>query len=140
MNEKFTWIYGIWYCGNKTGNWMGMLGLEEGRWVFRYRYRYYRDTKAFGSNDIKNEYVLTTRSGDMASLPQLVDKLLKAMIPFLVKGYESEIDFVDLQCPNDDPKVMFELGSRPWTNMKIEHIEKPGATIIAPAPPKGGQP
>lgn len=31
----------------------------------------------------------------------------------------SKADFVHLECKGDDSKVMFELGSRPWTSMKV---------------------
>jgi hypothetical protein len=36
----------------------------------------------------------------------------------LTARYGSPVDFVDLQCSADDPKIFFELGSRPWSHLK----------------------
>lgn len=47
----------MWYCANNEKDWLCALYRDPGEcWTVLYRFRYYRDDKAFDSKDIKNWY------------------------------------------------------------------------------------
>lgn len=121
MNEKFTWIYGIWFVpsDDNTKDFLGMLGIEDGRWTFNWRFRYYMDAKAHGSNDVKRFYSAAAAS-DIDEDRERVLVRVKATVAMCEGEFGCDHDFVLLDCKIDDPKIFFELGSRPWANIKME--------------------
>jgi len=48
-----TYCLGIWYLQDETRDWLAAV-TREGEFVARYRFRYYRDDKAWDSDDVKN--------------------------------------------------------------------------------------
>lgn len=123
--SKDIYIYGIWFCGNGKQDWMACLSRKDGEgWKLQYRFRYYSDDLAFESKDTKNWYSFTcTDSSDECGrvTAEKVNELVHSM---LGRDMGTTIDFVDLQCRGDDPKVFFEMGSRPWSNMKVMSKEE----------------
>jgi hypothetical protein len=54
VNER---TVGFWFVTIPNGDWMaGLQALDGGRFKLQYRFRYYKDSKAFGSDDKKNWY------------------------------------------------------------------------------------
>ena len=39
-------------------------------------------------------------------------------------GSGANKDVIELQCYSDNPKMIFEIGSRPYVSMKQERIER----------------
>lgn len=109
------------YIGNDSGNWMGSLFREDdGPWRFEHRFRYYKDNKAFDSEDTKNWYTMTAKPDiapeeAVANMKEAIAKLK----PTLEKQYDSTLDTIELNCRNDDPKFFFEIASRPWAQVKM---------------------
>lgn len=123
MNEVsningFTWVYGTWFVGDgATGDWLGTLGKRDGKIQFEYRFRYYADDKAHDSQDRKSWYAFSAKDDSDESLQAMLATTQK-LLPALAFKYQSAVDFVDLKCNADDPKFLFELGSRPWSHLK----------------------
>ena len=111
------WVYGIWYVQGKDCDWMGSLSKQDDKVVLEYRFRYYKDDRAFDSKDTKNWY---TGSSPVEDLEKNLAGFLSGVLPIIEQYLDSKADFVDLQCSGDDPKVLFELGSRPWASLRIE--------------------
>ncbi len=121
MNKDFTWIHSIWFISDGTKDYLAMLGKSDGRWVLKYRFRYYVDDKAHGSSDRKSQYCATMQDDSQASLANALGAI-HSLIPVLEQQFGSKVEMIDLQCPNDDPKVFFELSSRPWAHVTIEPL------------------
>jgi len=125
MNKNFDWIYGIWFVPSKddTRDWLGMIGKEKGKWIVRYRFRYYspQSRDPHDKHDTKNEYAFSAKDDSQESLDRIV-ACTKDIVMATEIEFGEKHDFIDLQCDNADPKVFFELGSRPWSHMKIESL------------------
>lgn len=61
FNEK-QWYQGMWRAEIKNGDFLAFMWLEDGRWYFRYRLRYYHDNKAWGSEDKKTAHGFTCKN------------------------------------------------------------------------------
>jgi hypothetical protein len=128
FTEK-TYVDSIWYISDKeTGDWMGCIyRQDDGPWVFRYRFRYYKDHKAFESDDEKHWYSYT--SPEDINSDEALNQVRTAMTglkPIMEAKYGGEMDVVELQCKTTDPKFFFEFTSRGWchieTGRKAEEI------------------
>jgi len=89
-------------------------------WQCHMRRRIYVDDKVFGSDDKKTGWHV---DGGTAPPSITDDEMLKSMREAIKDLYKvtggEKYDIVELQCMSDDPKMMFELGSREWCHMKI---------------------
>lgn len=113
----------IWFVGDhRTADWMGsVLRDEGGPWRLEYRFRYYKDDEVHDkSKDVKNWYTLTLKDASEASLQRLVDSTKQTVIPLMELRFGDKAECVLLDCWNDDPKFMFELGSKDWIHLKRE--------------------
>lgn len=127
MNERFTHIYAIWFVGNETGDWHAMVGIEDGVWVLRYRFRYYdgdQTKDAFECGDTKNAYIVKTSDSLIATRNKLLNGLYTLISPLMEVRYGSKIDEVLLDCANDDPKLITELEKRSWAHTKTMSKEE----------------
>jgi hypothetical protein len=115
----YDYIHSVYFVGNGLdADWMGRMVRDKGQWRFEYRFRYYKDDKAFDSKDVKNWYAFAAKEpGDEGAI-NLLEGLKKIMLPLLEVKFRSKMDVVMLECSTSDPKVLFELGSRPWANVK----------------------
>lgn len=52
-------ILGFWYVELRNGNWMASLHRRPEGMLLKYRFRYYKDNKAFDSQDEKSGYTVT---------------------------------------------------------------------------------
>ena len=125
FGEKADYFHGIWFVPlTPDSDWMGCLKRNEGRWVFEYRFRYYspESKNPHDDKDEKNWFVLRTKDDS----PELLEKMLEMINKIILSFSEHtghSADFVDLQCQADDPKIFFELGSRPWAHCKIQALD-----------------
>ena len=53
------YYHGMWRANFDSGDFLGLMWLEEGRWIFRYRFRYIKDEKVWGSEDTKKTYQMS---------------------------------------------------------------------------------
>jgi len=90
---------GIWYIESETCNWLCAI-YQEGKLVKgSYRFRYYRDDKAFGSKDKKTWADICTETNKEVALRDIRDvaqKLCSTMdgeLTELIRGEESLEDF-----------------------------------------------
>jgi hypothetical protein len=123
-----SWVYGQWFVGDGKSDWLGTLGIDakDDVWVLEYRFRYYEDEKAHDSKDRKNWY--HTRGPDKSDATR--DKFLagvKMLLLLLEAKFGAKADFVDLQCGADNPKIFFEISSRPWSHMRVATPEEEAA-------------
>ena len=122
VNENMEWIYGIWFVPGDQKDFMGVLGKENGNWVFAYRFRYYsqESVNPHDDKDEKSLFRLVLEDGKAESLPKLLSTI-KEMVSMCQGHFGSSadfVDFVDLQCATNDPKIFFELGSRSWAHLQ----------------------
>jgi hypothetical protein len=120
-----TYYHGIWFVGDgQTGDWMAKLFKREGKWVLDYRFRYYdKDNPGNGPHsgkDRKSWYSCVGSDDSDEQLEKIVEAANKVAAFCALHYGGTEFDFVLLQCLDSDPKFLFELGSRPWVNIKRE--------------------
>lgn len=114
-----TYIYGIWFCYGDDTDWMACLSKKlDGPWTFQYRHRYYADDKAFDSEDRKSWYSWKGQDGTDESLQKFLGGI-GTVTEAIEAQYGNPMDFIQLECLGSDEKVFFEMGSRPWSNMKM---------------------
>lgn len=112
-------IYGIWFVPGPNQDWMGSLTKKDGEpWQMKYRFRYYADDKAFDSQNRKSGYTVTANDDTDKTRDHIVAGTNK-LVEIIEERFQNKADFVLLDCRGDDPKVLFEIGSRPWANMKM---------------------
>jgi hypothetical protein len=113
------WVHGIWFVGWDGCDWMACIRKANGKWRLDYRFRYHKDDKAFDSKDEKSWYSAEPKDGNgekgLEDLIAGVHEVSKA----IADSQNTEVDFLLLDCKGDDPKIIFELGDRPWGNPKM---------------------
>ena len=113
--------HGIWFVGNATGDWMGSVYKEDGKWMLEYRFRYYYPNDpgndAFSVQDKKNWYKFGTKDDSEEDRAKMV-QAIEMIMPVMALKYGNKVDFVDLDCDQSSPKFFFELASRPWAHVK----------------------
>lgn len=115
-----TYIHGMWFVGDgQSRDYFAKLFKADGKWTLEYRFRYYADDQHHDSKDVKNWYTAKMRDDSPESLV-LALASINRVVAALVPAFGHISDYVDLQCNEDDPKVMFELGSRDWCDIKLE--------------------
>ena len=121
--KEMSWVYG----DGRTGDWMAYLGKSKDgqRLRLEYRFRYYKDDLAFDSKDVKNWYEGEMGDASAQSLERAVATINKIVELCKIQyGPAPECDFVLLECTPDDPKLLFELASRSWANVKVMDKEQ----------------
>ena len=118
-----TYYYGIWFVGDgESQDWLGKLFKEGGKSIFEFRFRYYNeeepDNKPFSGKDRKNWYQCKAKDDSEGTLNSLLP-IVEAAATMTGARYGQKPDFIKLECLDSDPKFFFELGSRPWANMKL---------------------
>lgn len=121
------YYYGIWFVGNgKSMDWLGQLLKENGKWAFKYRFRYYDaedpGNDPFSNKDRKRGYIVNAVDDSIAELNRLLP-MIHLVVGEVERQFKAKADFVDLKCCNDEPKFLFELGSRDWANIRLETEE-----------------
>lgn len=116
-----THVYGFWFVPGDNMDWQGSLTKQDGEpWEFNYRLRYYKDDKAFGSNDEKRCH--TMRANPDLPDDEARDKLVQ-QLPQLLRMIESQFGHphqeLIVDCRGDDPKLIFELGACPFMHIKV---------------------
>jgi hypothetical protein len=120
--EDANWIYGIWFVGDGVAaDWLCQLFRRPGMWILEYRFRYYsaESQDPFDDKDRKSWHAFRSPDDSIASRDKMVSSTNK-LLPLIEARIGSAAEFVLLDCAPDDPKLMFELGSRPWCHMKVE--------------------
>ena len=122
ISEK-TFIDSIHFCGDDDGDWMATLYRPgDGEpWELEYRFRYYENRgpgTAWDGEDRKSWYQAKAPD-DSEENCRAMRTALDNLRPALEARYGSSVDVVELQCYGDDPKFIFELGSRDWANIKV---------------------
>jgi hypothetical protein len=116
-----SWIYGIWFMVRKDGkaDFAGKLMRTDHKWVFDYRLRYYApdSTDPFDGKDTKQRYRAWMADDSDASFKRALQALQDFFAQAREIGFEN-VQFVLLECFEDDPKIIFELGSKPWAHIK----------------------
>lgn len=74
-----SFVVAVWYLQGEGGDWMAMLERKPDGFHFgTYRFRWYRDDKAFDSDDVKSITHLGPVSPLLKSEAQLIESLDKA--------------------------------------------------------------
>jgi len=127
MTRTATHIYGIWFVPSRDNDqdWMARLYVDEGKWVLDYRFRYYSEesTDPHDGQDEKNWYTATGPDDSEESRNQVLGAMAK-LLPAVEEHLGEKHDFVLLDCKPSDPKVFFELGSKPWAHVRIATKEE----------------
>lgn len=130
------WVYGVWHVQGDKCDWLASLWRKGDKAYLEYRFRYYRDDKTHNSED---EKIWHDAEGPADKI-EVAAAALRDVAKCVAKDWNSTVDFIDLQCQGGDPKVMFELGSQPWTNMRL--VEWPRGEWVdvkkADKPPENG--
>lgn len=115
-------IYGVWFVpsADDTKDWMGTLTRDEGKWWFEYRFRYYNpnSTSPHDGKDEKSWYKWASKTDSDEDRDNMIEAV-KSIVSLTEKEFGEKHDLVLLDCAYNDPKVLFELGSRPWTHFKV---------------------
>lgn len=68
----------MWFVASKEADWLAMLFKHEGEsWQCVYRFRYYKDKRAFDSEDVKSWYTIETDSTESTPPEGLVTAISK---------------------------------------------------------------
>lgn len=119
--DKDTYVYGIWFQPGEGRDLMAVMTKEDGEnWVLKWRFRHYRDSDAFESNDEKSVYVMTSTDDSEEARDKIINgwKQVCSKLVNETDWGKYDLDEVILDCRGDDSKIFFELGSRPWAHMK----------------------
>lgn len=132
---KMEYIHTIWYVGCDEKDWMAMLFKEEGRWCFRYRFRYNAEPgtgSPFDERDKKNWYEFA-ESDDMKSDPDVLAKLstTASTVAFMTSQTMGGAELFELPVHGGHDIAMEILSRQPWCHMRFE---RPDGTVIPEAP------
>lgn len=117
MNGEHVYQDSVWFCGGRRGDWMGRIFKHDGKWCAVYRFRYYRDDKAFDSQDRKSWHALVGDNDSEETLDE-IRKAFDRLKPLMELQYGMQVEVIEFQCFNDDPKFTAELAKRPWTHVR----------------------
>jgi hypothetical protein len=127
VTTKTTHVYGIWFVpsADDTVDWMAQLYVEDGKWTLSYRFRYYSpdSTNPHDGKDEKSWYYAQAND-DSDSAREAVVAALNQLMPKLEEELGGKAEFVLLDCKPGDPKILFELGSRPWAHVRMATAEE----------------
>jgi hypothetical protein len=127
MSER-CYFDSLWFVSNRRNRdfLAQIVHTEGGNWKLHYRFSSYTDPEPFSDSDKRSYYEVQTDKCDDATLQRLRAGMtsLKGKLESL---YGNPMDIVELQCWNDESKILFELGSRPWANIKYESIKPENA-------------
>ncbi len=121
MKPKIIWMYGIWFVPGEDKDWLGQLYKEDGKWVFKYRFRYYsnRSTDLFDDKDRKSGYIVKAETRSEEDKQKLLS-VIHQVVSAVEVEYGNEVDFIRLECSNDDPRMIAEMEKRSWCHVKME--------------------
>ena len=112
-------VLAIWYAALGTrGDWLCMIAKmkdDPDRWTMRYRFRWYKDRKAFDSDDVKNWYVAKTEHSASEALATM-----DMVANFIAAPYGATVDRIFVQ--GDARKALELLSKRPWAHVRREPI------------------
>jgi hypothetical protein len=82
--DETIYVEAIWYVAYDDADMLAMVWREpaDGPWQARYRFRHYKDDKAFDSKDTKNVYNITPP----ADWPNARDRLVNGMETCILMG------------------------------------------------------
>jgi hypothetical protein len=113
-------LVGMWYLPlTDDSDWLcGLTELEsEKRYQMKFRFRYYKDDKAFDSKDERSSYVTTadcTKAYALATVRHLGNEML-------AHGARGPLDEL-LMVNGDTRRFARELQDKPWAFMRMESI------------------
>jgi hypothetical protein len=120
MTKRY--IHSIWFMRlTDDSDYMGILCRDDdGPWKIEYRFRYYSpdSTNPHDGKDEKSWYTANMKNRSNEALVAAL-KAQKEVICAMEKKSGYKCDCVVLECFDNDPKMLFELGSRTWAHMKI---------------------
>lgn len=92
--------------------------LPDGDWLLKYRFRYYRDDKAFDSKDEKSFWTATfSEKLDEAAAVRKVSPIIQKL------KVMTRLDFDVLTIESDDPKLALHLmRQKNFMHMKIQEM------------------
>lgn len=108
-------VLAIWYAALGTrGDWLCMIARmkdDPNRWTMRYRFRWYKDRKAFDSDDQKTWYV-----GKTDHSPEEALATMDQVAAFVAHPYGATVDRILVQ--GDARKAIELLSKRPWAHVQ----------------------
>jgi hypothetical protein len=104
---------GVWFAPTPGGDFMAAVFRKRGdrKWQLCYRFRYYNDNVAHGSEDRKSWWKATF-DGDAAPARQAIESMCSAM--------GMKFDFVDLTGVDTAVEMMARLAKMPWAHIRHE--------------------
>lgn len=117
IDDKFVALWSVALPG--PADYLGTLReLEPGKCEFVYRFRYHKDSKAFGSADEKSWYSATIMCPRDVALERV-----RLIVTLLAGSAGSKAD--EILMGDDGPAgVMKQMMSRPWAHMMHEDRSK----------------
>lgn len=123
------YIEAVWFIAWDQTDWMAVVFQDgpESPWQARYRFRYYQDAKAFGSQDRKSTYTATAKDGTEESRLAFVN------------GFDMMADVITDSKRHDHSeqwKVVIQGGRVRFTRLLLQqpwcHVQ------VTPLPPSSG--
>ncbi len=108
---------GLWFVDLPDCDWFASVFMDGDTVRLKYRFRHYRDSKAFDSKDIKSWY--TTEGDDVDELVE-VTRRVATKLAIMVESDVYELMMSDF--PNTDA-FMEELRRAPFINARKETIQ-----------------
>lgn len=114
------YYYGMWFVGNHEADWFAKLFKRDGKWILAYRFRYYDGKKPGAFNDdSKNNYAFSTKDDSPEELARMLGTIANLQ-PLMQFRFGSEVDFVKIECFNDEPQFFDAIAGKSWIHIKIE--------------------
>ena len=100
-------VHGVWYIGGKMGNFIGFVYEKDDRLHFTFR---------IGAQD---HFLWHNMDGPSNTFDFFMDYFRHEMAPDMCRILVAQQpEYIPLDCHGDDPKIFFEIGSRPWCNVQ----------------------
>lgn len=118
--REYSYIYGVWFIPGDRKDFLLQMVIVDGKWGVDYRFRYYSEEPGdpFDNKDKKSGYAFQGQDATEETKARLL-VTTQALICQVEDFYGHNADFVLLECSADDPKILFEIGSRPWAHLKM---------------------
>lgn len=111
---------GIWFVQvTQNCDMTGAAWKEEGKgpWIYRFRYRYYRDDKANDSNDEKRWYqVKFPEDFTEDQVKKQIEDVIRHSNPILDSSLD--FDFVDLRGAKSVDEMLARMAKKSWMHVR----------------------
>jgi len=129
--EKDDYILGVWCLAGAKANWLCIVVKRADEWVIQYRFRYFRDDKAFDSQDKKSFFV--ARADGEKSESEIIESVDNIVSTMMDKGFGKTLERSMIRSKDMDD---FMLAIRSMKSMNIMEMSKEEAIAKGFVPPE----